>query len=304
MDNTELNRIVLRRKKEKVIRTIILASEYCNLTIPEINFDGCPLEGANGPELAHYHVGGNKICISERQLMKQNEYGLEETAIHEVIHHLGLMHGSAAERAKFQQIKNYVRARGWRPPKNSGAQFISGEQVNERSKRIRDDPERFAWVNEDSDYVKFVEGRSRFKENVSSKKDNEKKRDVETGMEKKIPKKNKGKIRKGSKVRVTKMSKKEIEEARSRLFVEKEEEKEYIEKIREANRKMIEERNKEIEERKKERGKVHVYQKVGMSKEEIEESRKKLGIDTEYKPRARAKKKGIFDKVKEALGIT
>lgn len=298
MGNTELNRIVLRRKKEKVIRTIILASEYCNLTIPEINFDGCPLEGANGPELAHYHVGGNKICISEKQLMKQNENGLEETAIHEVIHHLGLMHGSAAERAKFQQIKNYVRAKVWTPSSGSGVQFISGEEVNERSKRIRDDPKMLAWVNEDSDYVKFVEGRKNRQENVSSKKEEEKQKDVETSMEKKISKKNKGKTRKGREVRVTKMPKEEIEEARRRLFAEKEE-KEYIEKIREDNRKMMEERDKEM----KEREKVYVNTKVGMSKEEIEESRKKLGIDTKYKPRARPKKKSFFDKLKEVFGV-
>lgn len=124
MENTELNKIVLRRKKEKVIHTIILASEYCNLTVPKINFDGCPLEESN--ELAHYHIGGNKICISERQLMKQNEHDLEETAIHEVIHHLGLMHGSAAERTKFRQIKNYIKPKIWRP--DSGTVFKEGEK--------------------------------------------------------------------------------------------------------------------------------------------------------------------------------
>lgn len=102
-----------------------MACDYCKLTIPTINFEGCPQEGASGPEKAHYHnEGGGKICISERQLRSQDLSGLEETAIHEVIHHLGLMHGSSEEHAKFEQIKTYVRSRVWRPP--DGVSFVGG----------------------------------------------------------------------------------------------------------------------------------------------------------------------------------
>lgn len=154
MNASDLDQMVLKRKRDKVIRTICLTCEYCHLTIPEINFDGCSLEGANGPELAHYHIGGNKICISERQLKLQDFDSLENTSIHEVMHHLGLMHGSNAERSKFEQIKNYVRSRVWKPP--DGVSFISGDTVNESSKKIREDPERLAQVNEDSDYVKAM----------------------------------------------------------------------------------------------------------------------------------------------------
>ena len=125
MENSEFDSIILKKKREKVIRTIVLACQFCNLTVPKINFDGCPMEGLNGPELAHYHSGGDKICISERQLKMQNEHELEETSIHEVIHHLGLKHGSAEEHVKFKQIKNYVMSRAWRPP--DGAVYVNGD---------------------------------------------------------------------------------------------------------------------------------------------------------------------------------
>lgn len=58
MENPEFNMIVLKQKKDKVIQTVGLACEYCNLTMPTINFDGCSLEGRT--EKAHYHVDGNK----------------------------------------------------------------------------------------------------------------------------------------------------------------------------------------------------------------------------------------------------
>ena len=38
------NPIILKYKKERVIKTIYLTCEYCHLSVPTINFDGCPLE--------------------------------------------------------------------------------------------------------------------------------------------------------------------------------------------------------------------------------------------------------------------
>jgi hypothetical protein len=138
MDNPKFTNLVLGKKQDKVILTIYLACKYCNLTVPIINFDGCPLEGANGPELAHYHTDGSKICISRRQLNLQNMNGLEETSIHEVIHHLGLRHGSAQEKVKFERIKNYVRSRVWLPP--NGVVVVRGEDSNERNTESKTEP--------------------------------------------------------------------------------------------------------------------------------------------------------------------
>ena len=57
--------ITLKYKKERVVKTIILTCEYLHLSVPTINFDGCPLEGKSGPEWGHYHTDGvNKICVS------------------------------------------------------------------------------------------------------------------------------------------------------------------------------------------------------------------------------------------------
>lgn len=138
MENPEFNTIVLKRKKDKVISTIYLACKYCHLTVPKVNFDGCPSEGANGPEKAHYHreVGG-KICMSESQLKLQDLSGLEETSIHEVMHHLGLMHDSNAEHVKFEQVKRYVRSAVWRP---DDIPLISDKDINKENTRIQTKP--------------------------------------------------------------------------------------------------------------------------------------------------------------------
>lgn len=153
----DLEKKQLQYKKDRVIKTVYLTCEYLHLAVPTINFDGCSLEGASGPELAHYHTGGvNKICISERQLKMQNLEQLEDTSIHEVVHHFGIMHDSHEEKSKFRNIKNYVRGKVWRP---EGVHFKSAEQLREADERLRANPERIAKINEDSDYIKFIEGR-------------------------------------------------------------------------------------------------------------------------------------------------
>ena len=288
VDSREFRKKLLESKKKRVIEIVNSVCERENLPIPKVNFEGCPLEDQD--QLAHYHSDQNKICISETQLHKLKTLrDVENTTYHELAHILEQSHGG-----EFEKTKNKFKLKDWRPPR--GVQFISGEQVNEANERIRNDPKRLAWVNEDSDYVKFVEGRANHHENETGKHDSEKAeytKNVKADIKMKITKKNKGK---GRKVSVTKMSKKEIEEAKRRLFTEKEEEKEKNERKEKIEKKLE-------EELKKEREKVYMYPKVGMSKEEIEEARKKLGIDTEYKPRARPKKKGFFDKVKDALGV-
>ncbi len=148
------NPIILKAKKRVFTEAVQECCVAQNLPLPEINFDGA--DDGGGDELAHSHPELYKICISERQLKLQSSVGLKETAYHEMTHLLGqIEHGH-----EFENIKKELIHRGWRPPKGSGVQFISGDQVNEQSKRIREDPKKLAKVNEDSDFIKFIEGRS------------------------------------------------------------------------------------------------------------------------------------------------
>lgn len=118
MENPDLDNLTLKGKKDKVIETVHLTCEFCNLSVPTINFNGCKQEERD--QLAHYHQSEKKICISERQLRLQNLTTLEDTTIHEVIHHLGLNHGSQEEKVKFRQIKQFIKSRSWKPPRDVG----------------------------------------------------------------------------------------------------------------------------------------------------------------------------------------
>lgn len=163
------NPIILKGKKRVFTEAVQEVCDTQNLPMPEINFDGCHYEGG-GDELAHSHPEQYMICISERQLKVQNSEGLRETAYHEMTHLIGLIeHGH-----KFENKKNELISKGWRPRKGSGVHFISGDQINEESKRIREDPERLAWVNEDSDLIKYLEGKTNHPENKTSISNSEK----------------------------------------------------------------------------------------------------------------------------------
>lgn len=271
MDSSNFNELVLKRKKEKVIRTVYLACEFCHLSIPTINFGGCTLEGANGPELGHYHPDGSKICISEKQLKKQNEDGLEETTIHEIIHHLGLHHGSASEKAEFERIKNYVRTRAWRPPQD--VHFVSGKVVSDESKRIRDDPERFARVNEDSDLVKFLDGRpTSYHDNIKGNSSEvEEKRNVD--IDSKYKKDNINKYDSETLTEVQKlnieMRKKQNEHIKNRKqIIEKELNSEKTSKRKKSNKKVNKKSTVDLKSQYK-----------PMTNEDIEKTRNKLGIE-------------------------
>jgi hypothetical protein len=212
MNSNDFKKRQLKYKKDKVIQTVSLAREYCKLSKPYINFDGCPLEGANGPENGHYHTGGvNKICISERQMQRQSMNELENTCIHEVIHHLGLLHDSSDEKAYFERIKNYVKSNVWKP-QTGGSQFITAEQNREADERIRQDPKRLAKINEDSDYIKFIEGRP-----TSSMKEQSEKQKPKTTKREKAPHKER------TSTPYKSLSKTDIEEARKKLGIKTEE---------------------------------------------------------------------------------
>jgi len=130
MDNPKYNKIVLKAKKEKVLEAIYLVTQKLNLAVPVVNFEGCPQEKEN--QLAHYHPDEHKICISEHQLRKQNLDEVWRTAIHEITHFFIHDHG-----AKFHRVENEISKIGWRPPK--GTIFISGQDLLERDKRLREE---------------------------------------------------------------------------------------------------------------------------------------------------------------------
>ena len=211
MNSDDFEKRQLQYKKDKVIQTVYLACEYCKLPKPYVNFDGCPLEGVNGPENGHYHTGGvNKICISERQMKRQSMNELENTCIHEVIHHLGLLHDSSDEKAYFERIKNYVKPNVWKP-QAGGSQFITAEQNRKADERIRQDPKRLAEINEDSNYIKFIEGRP-----ISNMKEQSEKQKPKTTKRKKAPHKE------HTSTPYKSMSKTDIEEARKKLGIKTE----------------------------------------------------------------------------------
>lgn len=223
------NSIIIKGKMRVFIEAV---QEFCdiqNLPMPKINFDGSDEGG--GDELAHSHPESYKICISERQLKLQNSEGLRETAYHEMTHLIGLIqHGR-----EFENVKNRLMHKGWKPPKGSGVHFISGDQINEENRRIREDPERLARINEDSDYVKFLEGRyPNNKDNIQEKhveKLEEMPKIKEQIIKKKNSKQTKRKITDSNKKeRETKskietnykpMNKAEIEESRGKIFSDK-----------------------------------------------------------------------------------
>lgn len=204
------NPVILKYKKERVIEVVYKICHIEKLPIPKLNFEGCPYEGG-GDELAHSHPDEYKICISETQLKKQDSKGLEETMYHEITH----LKGYLDHDSNFHKEQRRSKSANWRPP--SGVHCTSGEEVNEESRKIREDPERLARINENSDFLKFLEGRH----------EPQKSKETETPIiEEKISEKNERKTKKGSKrkeksdVKYNPMTKEEINKARDKLGIE------------------------------------------------------------------------------------
>ena len=118
MGKSDLDNEVMKLKKAKVIEVVERACKEHGLPLPNINFEGCPQEGGLN-EYGHYHPDKNQICISERQLRKQDLDGVERTALHEVTHILVLDHGP-----DFKQKNMDIVIKSWVPP--PGVAFIRG----------------------------------------------------------------------------------------------------------------------------------------------------------------------------------
>lgn len=122
-------------KKQKVIEIVALVCGKENLPIPKINFNGCPQETQD--QLAHYHPGENKICISEMQLYRLKSLtDVENTTYHELVHILERTHGR-----NFIKTKNKFKLDVWRPP--HGVIFMSAEvQKQIKDMRTKQKPEK------------------------------------------------------------------------------------------------------------------------------------------------------------------
>lgn len=83
----ELDTNILQWKKDLIENIVYLVCTKQNISLPNINFNGCREERPN--QLAHYHPGQHVICVSERQLRVQSLEELKRTAAHEVTHALG-----------------------------------------------------------------------------------------------------------------------------------------------------------------------------------------------------------------------
>lgn len=211
------NPIIIEAKKHVFIEAVKDACDALHLPMPEIDFSGKDDHGGN--ELAHCHPELYKICISERQLKLQNSTGLKETANHEMTHLIGMIeHGR-----KFEKVKHELMRAGWEPPKGSGVQFITGDIVNERSNKIRENPVSYAKVNEDSDLVKFLDSnesnRRAFEEDTRSKKTKFKNHRM-AGSNRKVAGKGAKKSEKShDKANYHRMTEAEIEESRKKLGI-------------------------------------------------------------------------------------
>ena len=160
------NPVIIDAKKRVFIDAVKDACDALHLPLPEINFSGN--DDTDNKVLAHCHPESYTICISERQLKLQDTEGLKETANHEMTHLIGIIeHGN-----KFEKVKTELMNKGWKPTKGSGVQFISGDEINNKSKQIRDDPKALAEVNEDSDIIKFLESKSDYNK-IESEKHNQ-----------------------------------------------------------------------------------------------------------------------------------
>ncbi len=151
----------LKKKKELVTQTVFQVWQQFDMPNPPpyVNFEGCK-EEKTWNQLAHYHPDQHIICISERQLNIQNLDELKNTVIHELTHAFGVLsHGT-----EFRRKKAGISSKIWRPP--SGVSYVTGDAINLASKKIRENPEELAKVNEDSDMVKFLDDRSKGTKNA------------------------------------------------------------------------------------------------------------------------------------------
>lgn len=93
---------ILQWKKDLVGHVVYLVCTRQKISTPYINFNGCSKERPN--QLAHYHPDQHVICVSERQLRVQSLEELKRTAVHEITHALGFYSHNADFERKNREI--------------------------------------------------------------------------------------------------------------------------------------------------------------------------------------------------------
>lgn len=114
---------VLNAKKALVTEIIQKACKIAGVAVPAINFGSCPSFGDE--QLAHMHPDQYKICFSKKQLFMQNSDDLKHSAIHEVTHLLEANHGPS-----FKKKSSVITAAMWKT--DSRISFVSGETILKR----------------------------------------------------------------------------------------------------------------------------------------------------------------------------
>lgn len=98
MNSDQFDKIVLERRKQIAREAAYDVCQKETIPMPEINFDGCSQETED--ELAHYHPDLKKICISVRQLYKlKTREEIRGVMFHELAHIVSPNHGGLFTKA-------------------------------------------------------------------------------------------------------------------------------------------------------------------------------------------------------------
>jgi len=298
MDSETFRKKLLNTKKQRVIEIAYLVCEKERLPIPKINFKGCQQETEN--QLAHYHPDENKICISETQLHKLKTLkDVENTTYHELAHILEQNHGGG-----FVKTRNKFQLDTWRPPR--GVIYISAEvqrQIRELESRQKSEK-----ISVDKTLCNYHLCRKKRK---LSQCPHCKRYFCSEHIRPVAP----GKLREddsdyksmsyhpcGTYVDFAR-KKEENEHTAYRNALDAMKYEHYDFNKKEPIKSNIKPESKIDYSDNKTKPKVEYKPIKQMSKAEIEESRKKLGIDTDHVPKSKPKKKNIFDKIKTIFGI-
>lgn len=290
VDSDEFGEKLLESKRQRVIEIVYLVCDKYNLPIPKINFKGCQFETQD--ELAHYHPDQNKICISEKQLHQlKTLQDIENTTYHELAHMIEQNHDG-----RFVQTKNKFSLGVWKPPQ--GVLYIKGDRKTEPLK-----PKKETTDKTRCNYHLCRKRRKLYKcpycgryfcyehkKPVIPGKSILEERDLRSEKTDYHPCPDYVDIVKKQKEDKIKAYENALNNLKHNDYILN-----IKTNIEETGKKI--EHTKAYEEAKEEQKAIA----KAMSKEDIEESRIRLGVDTGFKPQT--KKKSPFDKIKRLFGI-
>ncbi len=131
--NKKFDDHLLQEKKDKFVEATVKATALLQLPTPKINFSDCSEFEYN--QLAHYHPGENKVCVSKHGLIGMDYDAIFDTATHEVTHMLVGDHDS-----EFHRIQGNVNTAIWEPPKGLGIVYdnpYDKRKIKLKPKKVR-----------------------------------------------------------------------------------------------------------------------------------------------------------------------